>query len=134
MCVYRYSDLLCHFQIKAALEGRVSPFSQPVLEAASKRIDLKMRLYSSIESSVRDHFLALYFRRHPTQEYAGDILAATSSGKALVLLTDLGIQVEADVPGMVKVGASCLWRVEVVETTGSMRWSPAELQEELSAT
>jgi hypothetical protein len=129
MCAYRYSDLLCHFQIKAALEGRDPPFSKSALEAAAKRIDVKVRQYATIESSVRKHFLALYFSRHPEREYAGDILAATRSGGALVQLTDIGIEVEAQVSGMVKVGASCLWRVQVVEGSGSMRWSLAESEE-----
>jgi hypothetical protein len=93
-------------------------------------MEVKLRDYASIDIGVRDHFLALYLRRYPERKYAGDILAATKQGKALVQLTELGLEVEATVPGMISVGASCLWRVEVMEGSGSICWFLAESQED----
>ena len=116
---------MCHYQIKAQLEGRSLPFSAATLDGAYKRIEDRTRKHAALEASVRDHFLAIHLARQGNKSYGGEILAA-KNGKALVQITDLGLEVEASVPGAVNVGAKSTWDVEIVESTGEMRWSDAE--------
>jgi exoribonuclease R len=91
MCC-RYTDLLCHYQIKAALQNKEGPLTAACLERASKRFDDVVRRHRSIENDCINHFLAMYCERKPGHVYTGEVLGINKDGCAVLQITDIGLQ------------------------------------------
>lgn len=123
---HRYTDLLCHYQIKAALKGTAPPFNATALAGVLKRVDNKTRRHRSLEQAVQAHFLALYFDQNPGKTYRGDVLAITKDGEALVQIVDLGVEATAHTSGPVWPGRTAMWLPDVNKTTGVLTWSQAD--------
>ena len=121
----RYTDLLCHYQIKAALQGSPPPYTAAALTAALRRVDNKAKHHRGVEREVQQHFLALHVQANPGVKFSGDVLAITDKGEALVQLVDLGLEVTATVLGSTWAGQSGRWRPAVDATTGAVTWTAA---------
>lgn len=88
----RYTDLLCHYQIKAALREKEAPLTAACLERASKRFDDAVRRHRSIENESLNHFLAMYCERKPGHVYSAEVLGINKDGAAVLQITDIGLE------------------------------------------
>jgi hypothetical protein len=122
----RYSDLLCHYQIKAALRGSKTPFNATALVVHSKRFDDAMRRHRALERDVQEHFLAIYFRAHAGRRYNGEVLTVNKDGSAEVQITDLGIERSAKASGMISIGSKHLWWPVVEAHSDRIAWEQAD--------
>eukprot|EP00892_Ulva_mutabilis_P008006 jgi/Ulvmu1/5578/UM023_0115.1 len=90
--IRRYTDLLCHHQIKAVLRGRGAPLTVSSLEGAARRVDDITRKHRALEQQAQLHFLALHLSQRPPQVYSATVLGINKDGSAQLLLTELGLE------------------------------------------
>lgn len=88
----RYTDLLCHYQIKAVLRGKDAPYTADSLESVSKRFDDVVRRHRSIENDSINHFLAMYCERKRGHVYTAEVLGINKDGAAVLQITDIGLE------------------------------------------
>lgn len=97
--IRRYSDLLAHWQLKAALRGSAGPFTAPALEAVLEQLAATQRQLARVEAAVRARWLAQYFRqeqaRDPDRAWAAVLVVWQHSLMAWgrVMLPELGLEV-----------------------------------------
>lgn len=121
----RYTDLLCHHQIKAALQGREAPYTVSALEGAARRVDDITRKHRSLEQQAQQHFLALHLARRPPQAYAATVLGVNKDGSSQLLLKELGLEIALQLrtPSFPGRSTAVQPRVDVIAST--VTWAQA---------
>jgi exoribonuclease R len=119
---HRYSDLVCHYQIKSVLKGKAAPFGAVAMKGHNKRVEERAHTLRELESEVHEHFLAIYFAQHPDRTYKGEVLAFSNDGKAVVIITDLGLERTCHAPGALRIGGVYSWKPDIHSATGLISW------------
>lgn len=97
--IRRYVDLLAHFQIKAALRGVVPPYSETKLRNELEKLSAIIAIHRGVESRTKKYWQFEYLRQlGPAAVHEGVYLPYNGSGKGVVYLTNVGLEVETDVP------------------------------------
>lgn len=76
--IRRYTDLLAHYQLKAALLGKTPPHSNATLLEECERSSDAARDYAKLESECKTHFMAYYFEAHRSAVFEGEYLGWVS--------------------------------------------------------
>ena len=114
--------MLCHFQIKAALRNQPLPISTARLVQECQRYDDVNRKHAVLERSVKEHFLAIHFKRHPKKTYEGEVLDINKDDTALVQLCDLGLERHARFNGQIGIGKKYMWQPQIDDMRGIISW------------
>jgi exoribonuclease R len=123
--VCRYTDLLCHYQIKAALLNKEVPLTAACLERASKRFDDVVRRHRSIENECINHFLAMYCERQPERVYTGEVLGVNKDGNAVLQLIELGLERTLTLSKATFPGRKVSLRAVPDRIAGTVTWQEA---------
>lgn len=123
--VCRYTDLLCHHQIKAVLRGKEAPHTVSSLEGAARRVDDITRKHRALEQQAQHHFLALHLSQRSPQVYSATVLGINKDGSAQLLLTELGLEVAVHLKNPSFPGRTVAVQPQVDVVACSVSWSQA---------
>lgn len=117
--IRRYTDLLAHWQLKAALRGGEPPLEEPELAGAVAAAGAATQVAQRLERDVQARWVARYFaergREEPGRGWDAVLLSwvKQEAGIARVLLEGLGLEVTARLAWPAERGSR--WRVTCVE-------------------
>jgi len=106
--IRKYSNLLVHYQLKAALNGHPLPFQESDIILIIQQIQKREQLAANLENMSKRfwilHYLAKQKETNSQTVWKGLILSYQGSTTATVLLLDFGLKVSANVPRTTKPG------------------------------
>ncbi|XP_002968392.2 ribonuclease II, chloroplastic/mitochondrial [Selaginella moellendorffii] len=89
--IRRYSDLLAHYQVKAALRKKSPPLSSSQLEAAIMLANLKTKEARKLGNASSRYWLIEYLRRRPRDELYEASVVRVKDGQVVVSIKEVGL-------------------------------------------
>ncbi len=104
--IRRYTDLLCHFQLKAHLRGDSLPFESDRLNEMVQAVATTAYEATLVERQTNRYWGLEFLRRHTNQVWQGLMLRwlREHENLGLVLLEDLGLELPIHLPRAVGLG------------------------------
>ncbi|KAH7422551.1 hypothetical protein KP509_12G013800 [Ceratopteris richardii] len=91
--IRRYTDLLAHFQVKAALRGEKPPFSPDYLEGSLVSVNEACRTARKLQNNTERYWILEYLRRQPPHRaYQACVLRFVNNTTAMVIISELGLK------------------------------------------
>lgn len=119
--IRRVSDLICHFQLKAALRGETPPFDEDQLSKAIARESDRGRTLRLLENKTTKYWQLEYFRRQDrTTEYDAIFVKPLREADKLgvVYLEKYALEVVVTVPSGLKAGTRLVATFSSIEPRG----------------
>ncbi len=104
--IRRYTDLLCHFQIKAHLRGEMLPFDPTTLNELIQTVTSTAYEGTLVERQTKRYWGLEFLRRQGNQVWQGMMLRwlREHENLGLILLEDLGLELPIHLPRPVSLG------------------------------
>ncbi|MEM9450974.1 MAG: ribonuclease R family protein [Cyanobacteria bacterium P01_E01_bin.6] len=104
--IRRYTDLLCHFQIKAHLRGDTPPFDEDTLQRMVQAATSTAYEATLVERQTKRYWGLEFLRRHDGQIWQGLMLRwlRQHENLGLVLIEDLGLELPIHLSRPVELG------------------------------
>ena len=104
--IRRYTDLLCHFQLKAHLRGEAVPFDGDTLKEMVQTVTSTAYEATLVERQTNRYWGLEFLRRHDNQVWQGLMLRWLREHESLglVLLEDLGLELPIHLTRPVELG------------------------------
>ncbi|MEO1519886.1 MAG: ribonuclease R family protein [Cyanobacteria bacterium J06633_2] len=104
--IRRYTDLLCHFQIKAHLRGEALPYDEETLQQMVQSATSTAYEATLVERQTKRYWGLEFLRRHDQQTWQALMLRwlRPHEGLGLVLLEDLGLELPIQLNRSIELG------------------------------